>query len=77
MNRTLTTLATAISLAMAASAMAQGRHDEKPHGMAKQAASQDNERRSQPITGGRHDERPHGMTKPEKKAQADAEKSGK
>lgn len=77
MIRTFTAVATAISLAMAASAMAQGRHDEKPHGMAKQQASQDKERRSQPVTGGRHDERPHGMTKPEKKAPETPGKSAK
>lgn len=77
MKTTLTAVVAAMSLAMAASAMAQGRHDEKPHGMAKQQASQDNERKSRPMTGGRHDERPHGMVTPEKRAPANPEKGAK
>lgn len=56
---------------MTAGAVAQGRHDEKPHGMMKPSASQDKERKTPPMTGGRHDERPHGMTK---KPPADTEK---
>jgi len=44
-------------------AHAQGRHDEKPHGTAKPAATQTQERAAPPVSGGRHDERPHGMTK--------------
>lgn len=43
---------------LASVSFAQGRHDEKPHGPGKPAASTI----TSPgwITGGRHDERPHG-----------------
>lgn len=64
-SRFIAVLAVAVGLALAGSTFAQGRHDEKPHGMPKNppAASSD-EKASGPQVGGRHDERPHGMKKP-------------
>lgn len=57
-------LAIAVSLAMASTAFAQGRHDEKPHAQQKPAqAAKEGEAKSQPMAGGRHDERPHGKPK--------------
>jgi hypothetical protein len=49
---------------------AQGRHDEKPHGMTKPAASSSDTRAG---TGGRHDEGPtsHGTKKAAKKKSKD------
>lgn len=71
----------ALSTALAATAFAQGRHDEKPHGSTKPSA-ESTERKSQPMAGGRHDERPHGARKSAaKKADAaipsDSDKGGK
>ena len=77
MKTTATAIAALIALAMAGSAAAQARHDEKPHGSTKPSASQDKERKASPIAGGRHDERPHGVTKPKEKATKDKDKGGK
>jgi hypothetical protein len=66
-----------LSTALAATAFAQGRHDDKPHGSAKPSASSA-ESKYEPMPGGRHDEKPHGPRKLSKKAQsekADAKKS--
>ena len=64
-------ISTALAIALAASsvAYAQGRHDEKPHGMKKEAAVASNKDQSQ-ATGGRHDEgsTSHGKKKAAKKA---------
>lgn len=61
---TIQALVIAVSLAMASTAFAQGRHDEKPHGQQKPAqAAKEGEAKSQPMAGGRHDERPHGTQK--------------
>ncbi len=58
------TLVFALTAAMAMTAFAQGRHDEKPHGQQKPAqASQEGESKAPAMTGGRHDERPHGAKK--------------
>jgi len=54
-------IASALGAAVALTAVAQGRHDEKPHGLSKPATEQSEA--SGPSTGGRHDERPHGMKK--------------
>jgi hypothetical protein len=67
--------------ALATTAFAQGRHDEKPHGSTKPSA-ESTEGKSQPMAGGRHDEKPHGTKKPAaKKADAakpsDSDKGGK
>lgn len=60
-------LIAAISFGVATTTLAQGRHDEKPHGSAKPAAdSGDTERKAPPGVGGRHDERPHGTVKKQK-----------
>lgn len=57
-------LGLAVSLAMASTACAQGRHDEKPPTQQKPAqAAKEGEAKSQPMAGGRHDERPHGKPK--------------
>jgi len=54
-TKTLAALTMILGTALSTSAFAQGRHDEKPHGMGKPAATQEiNETRT--PTGGRHDE---------------------
>ena len=67
-----------LGTALATTAFAQGRHDEKPHGSTKPSA-ESTEGKQQPMTGGRHDERPHGAKKAvDKKAvmkKGDAEKA--
>jgi hypothetical protein len=66
MNRNLTTVVALFAgLGLAGSALAQGRHDEKPHNPAlNQTTTEDTAKVEAPsATGGRHDERPHGMTK--------------
>lgn len=66
-----------LGLALSATALAQGRHDEKPHGMPKNPpAAESGETAKGPAVGGRHDEKPHGMKKVAKKADT-AEKGGK
>jgi hypothetical protein len=75
-SKTLATFAMILGIALSAPAFAQGRHDEKPHGMAKNPPAQatDTERKS--AGSGRHDEKPHGMKKSAKKAD-DTAKGGK
>jgi len=65
-----------LGIALSASAFAQGRHDEKPHGMAKNPPAQATDKERTYAGSGRHDEKPHGMKKPAKQAD-DADKSGK
>jgi hypothetical protein len=68
-------VALVLGAAVAMTAAAQGRHDEKPHGSTKPATGQSEA--SGPSTGGRHDERPHGTKKkaaPRKQATKDASK---
>jgi hypothetical protein len=61
MKRTLiSTLVLACAVALSTSALAQGRHDEKPHGSAKASTEASN---SPSGMGGRHDEKPHGTKK--------------
>lgn len=58
-------IALAIALALGGAAYAQGRHDEKPHGMSKAGPSPES-----PVTErtpGRHDDRPHAPAKKTKK----------
>ncbi len=72
---TLQTLVFVLTAAVAMTAFAQGRHDEKPHGQQKSAqASKDSGERAPPMTGGRHDERPHG---PPKKTATKKDAAGK
>lgn len=68
-TKVLTALILVLGIALSGSAFAQGRHDEKPHGMTKPAAEAKDNDRAVPRAG-RHDERPHGMKAPAKKADA-------
>ena len=58
-------IALLVGLALAGAGIAQGRHDEKPHGYDKakaEAAANGTARpQMQSSTGGRHDEKPHGV----------------
>ena len=66
MKDALKTIALLAALAaFSTTAVAQGRHDEKPHGMKKPLATASEESRGS-GTGGRHDEGPttHGKKKP-------------
>ena len=68
-SKSLAVLTMILGLALSTSAFAQGRHDEKPHAVGKQAVeSPDKEK----VAGGsgRHDEKPHGMRKPAAKKPA-------
>jgi hypothetical protein len=58
----ITTIVFAFGTTLATASLAQGRHDEKPHGSTKPSAEA---ARYAPVamTGGRHDERPHGQRK--------------
>jgi Cu/Ag efflux protein CusF len=61
MKRTaIATLVFTIGTVLASAASAQGRHDDRPHGVAKPAESSVE---TVPSTGGRHDERPHGVVR--------------
>jgi hypothetical protein len=74
-SKTIAALTMILGIALSASVFAQGRHDEKPHGMAKNPpAAESGESAKGPAIGGRHDEKPHGMTKPA--AKKDATKAG-
>jgi hypothetical protein len=74
-SRLLAAFTMILGIALSASAFAQGRHDEKPHGMDKsKPAAESREGAKGPAIGGRHDEKPHGMTKPA--AKKDATKAG-
>jgi hypothetical protein len=65
MNRQLiTAIAFIAGFGLAGTALAQGRHDERPHGYNAQLATAQQSAVAAPsATGGRHDERPHNMTK--------------
>lgn len=71
MKRTTTaTIAVILSMGLALTVAAQGRHDEKPHGSTKPSAT-GTERMYEPMPGGRHDEKPHGPRKPAAKKQSE------
>ena len=74
-SKTFAAMTMILGLALSTAGFAQGRHDEKPHGMTKNppAEAKDGERKS--VGSGRHDEKPHGVKKsaPKKK---DAAKAG-
>ncbi len=53
-SKTLAALTVILGIALSTSAFAQGRHDEKPHGMGKPAATQES-KEARTATGGRHD----------------------
>ena len=61
-----TAIALVIGLALAGTAWAQGRHDDRPHGYDKRKAeaAAATKPATASSTGGRHDERPHGVSKP-------------
>ncbi len=66
-SKTLAVVTLFIGLALSASAFAQGRHDEKPHGMKPPAEAAD---KPMPVGSGRHDEKPHAAFKAAAKKQA-------
>ena len=71
-----------LGIALSTSAFAQGRHDEKPHGMGKPATATQESKETRIATGGRHDEgvTTHGARKttaPKDGAKAGDDKSGK
>lgn len=67
-SKTLAAITMVLGIALSAPAFAQGRHDEKPHGMAKNPPAQAMDKDRTYAGSGRHDEKPHGMKKPAKKA---------
>lgn len=76
MNRTLMiVLAVATGVTLTSTAMAQGRHDDRPHGQGKpaQAASASDDTAA---TGTRHDDRSHGPKKTAKKKDKSATSGG-
>ena len=80
-TKTLAALTMILGIALSTSAFAQGRHDEKPHGMGKPATAQES-KVARAATGGRHDEgvTTHGTRRVSAKkdsAQAGDDKSGK
>ena len=66
----IATIVFAVSTAVGSAAYAQGRHDDKPHGMPKDMPMA-KESQGAPAPAGRHDERPHGQKKPSAKISAD------
>ena len=66
----IATIVFAVSTAVGSAAYAQGRHDDKPHGMPKNMPMA-TESQGAPAPAGRHDERPHGQKKPATKKSAD------
>ena len=80
-TKSLAALTVILGTALSTSAFAQGRHDEKPHGVGKPAAIQES-KVTRTATGGRHDEgvTTHGARKttaPKDSAKADDDKNGK
>ena len=81
-TKTLAALTMILGIALSASAIAQGRHDEKPHGMGKPATAMQESKETRTATGGRHDEgvTTHGTRRTSAKkdgAKADDDKGGK
>ena len=66
----IATVVFAVSAAVGTAVYAQGRHDDKPHGMMKSAPAAGEDRGAPPVAG-RHDERPHGPKKAAAKKPAD------
>ena len=78
MSKIVGIVVTAVAAAViSGGAFAQGRHDEKPHGMAKSTVSKAENRRA--GTGGRHAEggTTHGPRKPAKKDTGEGAAQGK
>lgn len=81
-TKTLAVLTMILGIALSTAAFAQGRHDEKPHGMGKPAAAAPEGKETRTATGGRHDEgvtthRARKTTAPTDNAKADDDKGGK
>lgn len=72
----IATVAFVIGAALTTASFAQGRHDEKAHGMPKNMPMA-TESQGAPAPAGRHDERPHGQKKPAAKKLADKPAAGK
>ena len=74
-TKILAALTMILGIALSTSVFAQGRHDEKPHGMSKPAATEEIKETGTP-TGGRHDEgiTTHGARKAN--AKKDSAKAG-
>ena len=62
-SKILAVLAMILGIALSASVFAQGRHDEKPHGMMKNPPAEAKDTERTYAGSGRHDEKPHGMKK--------------
>lgn len=80
-TKILAALTMILGIALSTAAFAQGRHDEKPHGMVKPAATQES-KATRIATGGRHDEgvTTHGARKttaPKDSAKSGDDKGGK
>ncbi len=54
-SKPLAALTMILGIALSTSAFAQGRHDEKPHGMGQPAAGAQDSKETRTATGGRHD----------------------
>ena len=67
---TIAVIVLGISVALGTAAYAQGRHDDKPHGVPKDMPMA-TESHGAPAPAGRHDEKPHGQKKPAAKKSAD------
>ena len=65
----ITTVVFIFSAALGTASFAQGRHDDKPHGMPKNMPMT-TESQGAPAPAGRHDEKPHGQKKPAAKKPA-------
>jgi hypothetical protein len=75
MKRALLTIAAfVLGAGLASASFAQGRHDEKPHGSSKPAASVTS---VTPATGGRHDEGPYAHSPRKAKAKTVIEADAK
>lgn len=74
--KTLAALTMILGIALSTSTFAQGRHDEKPHGMTKKPPAEAKDKERMSAGSGRHDEKPHGVKKAAKKS-ADATKESK
>ncbi len=64
-SKTIAALSMILGIALSTTSFGQARHDEKPHGMGKAAATADDGKAKAPATGGRHDAggTSHGMPK--------------
>ena len=66
-SKFLAALTMILGIALSTSTFAQGRHDEKPHGMTKNPPAEAKDKKRTSSGSGRHDEKPHGMKKTARK----------